>query len=504
VGIGPGNVSTVSMTINSAGLPIHRDATLTIKPRLVLEGNGYIDLDPGTVQAPVLHSGDAIPETQTSVPVQLDQVLDTFTLPTRDALQQSVSALADGLGGSGPVGDTGYGALRSSIRALDHSSLDLAHIARAAQGTAPLDVRRAVGSSADLVSQIAQNPAALAGAVSSFNQVIGTIASDDRALAGSVETGDALLQSAPAALTRLNAALPELTSFANDLTPALKVAPSALGAGSRLLRQVAVITRPAVLPTLVDELAPVTAELPTLEQELGTLFGYTTPVTDCITTHVVPVLDDTIQDGPNTTGDPVWLDLMHTFAGFTSASTSYDGNGGTFRAGLAEGGDLVQGILPGIGKVVGDIDPNATVIRPAWLGYGIEPPFRPDVPCATQTLPTLNVAAAPGPAWATKLVHPLNADQTKAFDSLAEMGFGASTRSGTPAGAAPAHASPPPRHAASGTSQAPATPSPASGSSGGSVATGTSTSTTPASPLAPIAQVGASVLQKLGSLLRHG
>jgi phospholipid/cholesterol/gamma-HCH transport system substrate-binding protein len=47
----------VTMSIARKGLPIHADATTNIRPRLFLEGNYYINLQPGTPQAPPLSSG---------------------------------------------------------------------------------------------------------------------------------------------------------------------------------------------------------------------------------------------------------------------------------------------------------------------------------------------------------------------------------------------------------------------------------------------------------------
>ncbi len=36
------------MSINKDGLPLHTDATAKIRPRIFLEGNFFVDLDPGT------------------------------------------------------------------------------------------------------------------------------------------------------------------------------------------------------------------------------------------------------------------------------------------------------------------------------------------------------------------------------------------------------------------------------------------------------------------------
>ena len=81
------------MEINDKGLPIHKDATLKIRPRIFLEGNFFVDLPPGTPRAPTIGDGDTIPVTQTAAPVQLDQVLTALQSDTREDLQ----TLLDGL-----------------------------------------------------------------------------------------------------------------------------------------------------------------------------------------------------------------------------------------------------------------------------------------------------------------------------------------------------------------------------------------------------------------------
>jgi phospholipid/cholesterol/gamma-HCH transport system substrate-binding protein len=70
-----GNMADVTFTVDNEGLPIHKDATVTIRPRLFLEGNFFVDLRPGSPQAPDLSSGGDIPVSQTATAVQLDQIL---------------------------------------------------------------------------------------------------------------------------------------------------------------------------------------------------------------------------------------------------------------------------------------------------------------------------------------------------------------------------------------------------------------------------------------------
>ena len=49
---GSSNAAVVTMDINKNGLPIHANANAKIRPRLFVEGNFYVDLFPGTPNAP--------------------------------------------------------------------------------------------------------------------------------------------------------------------------------------------------------------------------------------------------------------------------------------------------------------------------------------------------------------------------------------------------------------------------------------------------------------------
>ena len=75
------------MEIQDNGLPIHKDATLKIRPRIFLEGNFFVDIQPGTPAAPNLKSGDTIPIQQTATPVQLGDLLTALQSDTRSDLQ---------------------------------------------------------------------------------------------------------------------------------------------------------------------------------------------------------------------------------------------------------------------------------------------------------------------------------------------------------------------------------------------------------------------------------
>src|SRR5437588_6268089 len=99
-----GQAAIVSMRIDNSGLPIHSDATATIRPRIFLEGNFFVDVNPGSPSAATLRDGGMIPAAQTSAPVQLDQVLSTLRTSTRADLQVLLQELSTGFAGQGAAG----------------------------------------------------------------------------------------------------------------------------------------------------------------------------------------------------------------------------------------------------------------------------------------------------------------------------------------------------------------------------------------------------------------
>src|SRR3954454_19219656 len=89
--------SVVQMEIQDTGLPIHKDATAKIRPRIFLEGNFFIDLQPGTPNSPTIDDGDTLPVTQTAAPVQLGDLLTSLQANDRKNLQDVLRGLGGAL-----------------------------------------------------------------------------------------------------------------------------------------------------------------------------------------------------------------------------------------------------------------------------------------------------------------------------------------------------------------------------------------------------------------------
>ena len=78
-----GDATEVTFTVAEEGRPIHEDAFAQIRPRIFLEGNFFIELDPGSPSAPEMDSGGTIPVSHTSTAVQLDEILTALQSPVR-------------------------------------------------------------------------------------------------------------------------------------------------------------------------------------------------------------------------------------------------------------------------------------------------------------------------------------------------------------------------------------------------------------------------------------
>jgi phospholipid/cholesterol/gamma-HCH transport system substrate-binding protein len=376
---GAGATAEIEMEFKDAGLPIHEDATLRVRPRLFLEGGFYIEMRPGSPSAPELPDRGTIPLGQTSVPVQFDQVLTSLDRPTRESLRRTVTNLAEGTdkGAAKAFGD--------AAKPFTPALRDTAQIARAARGIERHDLSELVSSLSTITGTLAANDQQLGEMVGALSTTSGALAAESTNVRGGIREADQLARTAIPQLQRINAGLPSLERFAKALRPSLPQTPATLRHVSALLTQVRPLVGQAELPSLLTSLRPTVNRLPTLSTRLKTLFPLVTPVSDCLRDRALPTLKTKIDDGAHSTNRPVWQDLLHAAVGLSGASSSFDANGPSVRY-LAAAGDstIATGSLPGIGQLVG-LGPQIQGSSPRWLGNGRLTPFRPDVACRDAT-----------------------------------------------------------------------------------------------------------------------
>ncbi len=389
-----GDASEITFTVDDSGLPVHQDATIRIRDRLFLEGNYYLELDPGTPNAPVIHDGGAIPLSQTASPVQFYSVLSTFDLPLRGSLSNLSETFDQGFDAQPgqPLATSGAGGLKQAIPQLTPAAKDIAVIDQALQGTHPNDVQNLLSSTSRVTGTLASSSGQLVDLVHSLNATSTALASADGALAHSIFALDQTLRIAPSSLDAIDRALPPLGNLAEALDPSLRRSPPILDSLIGTVGQLGHVLAPTQRGQLLASLKVAFVMLPTMLSEVGRAFPSTKQVTDCLQTHVIPLLDETVPDGSLSSGRPVWQDFVHFLPGFAGATGSFDADGPYTRVLSASGAAFMTGPTVGGQQIVSTLPPNGPGLlgaRPAWVGQLTPSAFHPEAPCATQPLPGL-------------------------------------------------------------------------------------------------------------------
>jgi phospholipid/cholesterol/gamma-HCH transport system substrate-binding protein len=424
VGRGPDDGALVTMSIESDGLPIHNDATMKIRPRLFLEGNFFIDLSPGSPSAPVVEDGSTLPLSQTSVPVQIDQVLDIFTADPRTGMQQVIHGFGQTVNDGGAVG------LQHIYREFAPTSIPLAEATEAAQGERPDDLSDFIAHAGSLAGTIAARNQQLGTLLQGFNQTMGAFADQQDNLKSTFADLNQTLSIANPTLSELDRALGPLRQFAIDIRPALNEAPSVLSHATPLLDAASRLLAPGVAPVLLRELGPAVSSLNLLEQKLPALLNLVKPVAQCVQDKVVPVLDESVDDGKLSTGQPVWQELVRYPVGLTSSGANFSGNGYGVRYSFGLSEQLVGTNLGSPDKLLMLGSTPLVGARPAYVP-GSQPPMQPNANCEAQPLTSLAATNTPAPKPSfdihLKPTTPWTSAQltqhlTSSFASLAKVG----------------------------------------------------------------------------------
>ena len=386
---GPGNAATVTMELQQGALPIHRDATAKIRTRLFLEGNFFVDVHPGTPSAPEMADGGTVPLSHTAVPAQLDEILSDFTSATRE----DVKTLVKELGASLDHG--GARALRRTLPQLRPAFTGTAVVSEASLGTEQDDLSGAIRETQRVTHAIDSRERALPDLVTGLNRTARALAAHRAQLEASLPELDRMLAEARPALREVERLTPAAHSFVRELRPGIRAAAPTLRLAAPFLTETDRLVRR--VPALTRAADPSLASLARLQPGLTTVLRLLNPVTECLRRNAIPTLKTKIDDPPHSTGDPVYLDLVHSLPGQASASQNFDGNGPSIRYHAGFGGNSISfGPLPGTTEpITGTSSEPIIGSRPALPDR--QPPFRPDVRCDTQQRPSLVAETGPAP-----------------------------------------------------------------------------------------------------------
>jgi virulence factor Mce-like protein len=397
--------TVVTMSIKDSGRPIREDATAKIRPRIFLEGNFFVDLSPGSPGAAELDDGDTIAVTQTSTPVQLDQVLTALQSDTRQDLQDVLEGLGTALSSEPTAEDDadadpsarGETAAESWNDAYDDAgpaAKAQAQVNEALLGTEPeQDLGRLIEGLGRTSAGLVRNETQLKSLITNFNVTMGALASESGNLRTSIRELAPTLENANAALASLNEAFPPTRAFAREILPGVRETPATIEASFPWIETMRGLMTPAELQGLAKDLSPATRDLAKLTDQAIELLPQTNLVSMCARDVLLPTGDVVIQD-EFPTGRENYKDFFYAMVGLAGEGQNFDGNGGYVRF---QTGGGTQGISLGTGNQgtppqFGGLPTPPLGNRPRYPGK--LPPYKPDEPCYRQQLPDLNGPAA--------------------------------------------------------------------------------------------------------------
>ncbi len=400
-----GDATTITMTVDGSGRPIHDDAFASIRPRIFLEGNFFVELDPGSPSAPELDSGGTIPVSRTSTAVQLDEVLTALQAPVRADLSRFLESFGKALNRKPTPeedltqlpevkGITGAEALNRAFKYGGTAGRYGAQVTNALLGTHPKDLSRLIASAGSSFSAFAANQEALQGLITNFDTFTGALAAQSSNLEETVRLLAPTLKIAHTSLVSLNRSLPPLRTFAIELTPAVAELPELIRTSEPWLEQV----RPLLSGKEAGGVAKLLAEAtPGLTEAAFQGKSNTVPQINrlslCTTKVLVPTGNEVINDRFST-GGPNYREFFFTLASFAGAAQNFDGNGPYVRSQVGGGGLLVGEPNP-LGNphnLSDQINYSHVAVEPIGNQpqLGAEPPFKPSFRCYKNPVPDVN------------------------------------------------------------------------------------------------------------------
>ena len=359
----------VTINITNEGLPIHDDATFAIRPRIFLEGNFFVDVSPGTPEAPVAPDNHTFPIQQGVAPVQFDQVLTGLQDNTRQNLQTLLQQYGKAVKQGGPSFNK---SIQYWLPAYEYSSI----VAHDALGIQPHDLSNYIAAQGDVSGAFDTHPQNLENLITDFNTTANAFARENTALEQTVGELPKTLSAAIPAFNALNAAFPPLRAFARALVPGVKSTGPMVDASLPFVTQLNDLVQPSELRGLTADLRPTVPALAKLTKDTIPLMrNEVRPTASCVVNVIYPWSQLTVPDSNfnASNGFPprkAYVEAVDYLPGLAGESRNFDANGAYIRI-LGTGGTLTYSLQPGLfGQALTKLD----AVQPQVPPGGKRPP----------------------------------------------------------------------------------------------------------------------------------
>ena len=427
----PSTATIVTMELEESALPIHEDATLKLRPRLFLEGNLFVDLQPGTPNAPEAEDGYIFPASQTAIAVQIDQVFTTLQGDVRSNLQILLDELGTAFRAGGAEG------FRELYKTSPGAFRYTAEVNEALLGTEERDLSELIVNLDSTVEALNQGED-LQDLVTNLRTVLGSFAAESANLERAIAVLPDVIEEGEPALASLNASLPALRAFSREALPGVRSTPATLDAATPLLEQVRGLVSEEELRGLTRDLRPTIPSLASMAKSSVPALDEGRFLSSCFNEVVIPLGYQTVDDPNTPASGQVFEELAYGLVGISGESRSADANGPYIRVQAAGGPNTVT-YPDAYTSSTGAVEDAVGVTSAPLVGAipaiddSAKTPFRPGVPCERQEPPNLDASSfdlapfvdqssAPvGPRQPTPALETALEDAETQSDEIAEL-----------------------------------------------------------------------------------
>ena len=237
---------------------IHTDARAVLRPRTGLK-DMYIQIYPGSQDAPLAKKGFTVPIGRTMTDVDLDEILASLDVDTREYLRLFINGAGEGLKGRGQD-------LAEVFRRFQPTFRDLGRVNKAV-GQEKEALKTGINALAQITRQLNKQPDQLSRLVDTSASTFEAFASEDQNLRSTVRQLPGTLEQASETLEDVRPFARQLGPTARKLVPAFQAIEEANPALRRIGRESTPIIRDEIRPfvrasrPLVRDLRPAAAGL---------------------------------------------------------------------------------------------------------------------------------------------------------------------------------------------------------------------------------------------------
>jgi phospholipid/cholesterol/gamma-HCH transport system substrate-binding protein len=230
---------------------VHSDATALLRPKTGLQ-DMFVELNPGSKQAPLVKPGFTIPLKNTDPEINLDEVLSSLDADTRQYLDLLVNGAGQGLNHNSSE-------LAQVLERFEPTHRDLARLngALAQRGR---DLQQLVNSLQRLNTSLASKKTQIVELIDSSSRVFAALASEEGNISRAVRDLPPTLQQTSITLAKVQRFAQLLGPTATKLLPAASALPAANHALAALAKPAAPIVQHEIRPFVIAA-QPVVREL---------------------------------------------------------------------------------------------------------------------------------------------------------------------------------------------------------------------------------------------------